>query len=144
MKPSLGTAIVAVAATVVVASIITGVILVGSPSEGRLRQFDSTRIADLQGIMRAMDSFWSRNERLTASLEELMADPRVRVRNLDPGSAEPYDYTPLDEDTYELCATFDRESAAPMRPSSADFWRHGMGRQCFELDVDTSREGANR
>ena len=67
MKPALGSAIVAVAATVVVASIITGVILVGSPSEGRLRQFDSTRIADLRRIMSAMDSFWSRNERLSAS-----------------------------------------------------------------------------
>ncbi len=143
MKPSLGKTIVAAAATVVVGSIIAGVILVGSPSQGRLRQFDSARIADLKRIMVAMDSYWSRNERLPASLEELMADPRVEVKTQDAGSAEPYDFTPLDEDTYELCATFDLESPAPARPSSADFWRHGAERECFALDVDTSDEVAD-
>ncbi len=143
MKPSLGQTIVAAAATVVVASIITGVILVGSPSEGRLQRFDSTRIEDLKGIMVAMDSFWSRNERLAVSLEELMADPRVEVAAQDPGSAEPYGYTPLDEEAYQLCAMFDLESSAPTRPSSADFWRHGAGRQCFQLDVDTSDDVAD-
>ena len=143
MKPSLGQTIVAAAAVVILASIITGVILVGTPSEGRLQRFDSTRIEDLKGIMAGMDSFWTRNERLPASLEELMADPRVEVKTQDPGSAEPYDFTPLDEDTYELCATFDLESLTGGRPSSADFWRHGAGRQCFELDVDTSDEAAD-
>jgi len=143
MKPSLGKTIVAAAVGVVLVSIITGVILVGTPSEGRLQRFDSTRIEDLKGIMAGMDSFWSRNERLPASLEELMADPRVEVKTQDPGSTEPYDFTPMDEDTYELCATFDLETLAPGRPSSADFWRHGAGRQCFELDVDTSDEAVN-
>ncbi len=144
MKLSLGQTIVAIAGAVVVASIIAGVILVGSPAEGRLQQLDSARIENLKGIMVGMDSFWSRNERLPASLEELMTDPRVEVRTRDPGSAEPYDFAPLDEDTYELCATFDLQSPEPARPSSADFWRHGVGRQCFELDVDTSDEAAGR
>ena len=144
MKPTIGQTIVAAAGTVVVASIIAGVILVGSPAEGRLQQFDSARIEDLKGIMVGMDSFWSRNERLPTSLEELMADPRVEVKTQDPGSAAPYDFNPLDEDTYELCATFDLESLAPGRPSSADFWRHRAGRQCFELDVDTSDEAVDR
>ena len=143
MKPSLGQTIVAAAAAVVMASIVTGVILVGSPSEGRLQRFDSTRIDDLKGIMVAMDSFWGRNERLAVSLEELMADPRVEVATQDPGSEEPYDYTPMDEESYELCATFDLESPVPTRPSSADFWRHGAGRQCFELDVDKSEDVAD-
>lgn len=144
MKLSPGQTIVAAAAAVVVASIIAGVILVGSPAEGRLQQLDSARIEDLKRIMAGMDSFWSRNERLPASLEELMADPRVAVRTQDPSSAEPYGFAPLDEDTFELCATFDLESPEPARPSSADFWRHGAGRQCFELDIDTSDEAADR
>ncbi len=144
MKPSPGQTIVAAAGVVSLISIITGVILVGTPSEGRLQRFDSTRIEDLKEIMAGMDSFWSRNERLPASLEELMADPRVEVKVQDPGSAEPYDFTAMDEDTYELCATFDLESLTPGRPSSADFWKHGAGRQCFELDVDTSDEVTDR
>lgn len=144
MRPSPGQTIVAAAGVVSLISIITGVILVGTPSESRLQRFDSTRIEDLKEIMAGMDSFWSRNERLPASLEELMADPRVEVKMQDPGSAEPYDFTAMDEDTYELCATFDLESLTPRRPSSADFWKHGAGRQCFELDVDTSDEVTDR
>ena len=138
MKPSLGKTMVGAAATLVVASIIAGVILVGSPAEGRLQQLDSARIEDLRGIMAAVDSVWVRNERLPASLEDLAGDPRVRVNTVDPGSAETYDYAPLDGDTYELCATFDLESLAPGRRTSADFWRHGVGRQCFQLNVGTS------
>ena len=139
MKPSLGkTRLAAAAATLVVVSIIAGVILVGSPAEGRLQRLDSTRIEDLRGIMSAMDSYWDRNERLTTSLDELAEDPRTRVNTVDPGSAQSYEYRVLGEETYELCATFDRESPPPTGRASADFWRHGVGRQCFELNVDTS------
>lgn len=144
MKPSLGKTMVVAAMTVVVVSIITGVIVVGSPAEGRLQRLDSARIEDLKGIMVAMDSFWVRNERLPASLEVLGADPRVQVKTHDPGSAELYDYALLDEDTYELCATFDRELPAPARRNSPDFWSHGVGRKCFELSVKTKTSGANR
>jgi hypothetical protein len=132
------------ATTVVVVSVIAGVILVGSPAQGRLERLDAGRIEDLKGIMLAMDLFWSRNERLPASLEELTEDPRVQVNTVDPGSAEPYEYYPLDEDAYELCASFDGESAAPGRRTPADFWSHGVGRQCFKLSVDTSGRGADR
>ncbi len=141
MKSPPGRLIVAVATAVVVASIIAGVIVVGSPARGRLERFDADRIEDLEGIMRAMDRFWSRNERLPASLEELGEDPRIRVNTVDPGSAESYEYHILDEDTYELCAIFDRESPAPPRRTPADFWSHGVGRQCFELGVGTSGRG---
>ncbi len=47
MKPTIGQTIVAAAGTVIVTSIIAGVILVGSPAEGRLQRFDSARIEDL-------------------------------------------------------------------------------------------------
>jgi len=144
LKPSLGKTIVAIATSLVVVSTIAGVILVGSPAEGRLQRLDTGRIEDLKGIMVAIDSFWVRNERLPASLEVLGADPRVRMNTVDPGSAEPYEYYPLDEDTYELCASFDGESLAPGRRTPADFWSHGVGRQCFELSVDASGRGADR
>jgi hypothetical protein len=84
LKPSLGKTIVAIATSLVVGSIIAGVILVGSPAEGRLQRLDTGRIEGLKGIMVAIDSFWARNERLPASLEVLGADPRVRVNTVDP------------------------------------------------------------
>ena len=88
--------------------------------------------------MVATDAYWDPNTRLPTSLDELAEDQRTRVNTIDPGSAESYEYRTLGEETYELCATFDRESPAPTGRSSTDFWRHEAGRQCFELNVDTS------
>ena len=79
MKPSLGKVISTVGTTVVAVSIIAGVILVGSPAEGRRDQLDSTRVEDLKGIMSATDSFWERNERLPESLEELTEEERKKI-----------------------------------------------------------------
>jgi hypothetical protein len=143
MSASRGRPILVVATGVVVVSIVAGIFAIGSPSEGRFEQLDVGRVSDLQGIMRATDDFWSRNERLPVTLAELADDPRTSVNTVDPGSARPYGYRVLDEDGYELCATFDRPSAeVPGRPRE-DFWRHGAGERCFELEVDqtTSRDG---
>ena len=138
MSASLGKPILVVATAVVFVSVIAGIIVIGSPSEGRSQQLDFGRIADIQDIMGATDLFWSRNERLPSALEELAEDPRTSVNTVDPGSAEEYPYRILGEDTYELCATFDREAKESPGRSTADFWRHGAGRQCFELEVDKS------
>ncbi len=136
MSRSLGKPILTVATAVVVVSVVAGIVVIGSPSEGRSQELDSGRIADLRSIMSATDLFWSRNDRLPTALEELSEDPRTSVNTVDPGSAQPYSYRIVDEETYELCATFDSEStASPGRPM-ADFWGHGPGLQCFELEVD--------
>lgn len=136
MTRSLGKPILVVATAVVVLSVAAGIVVIGSPSDGRLQELDSGRIADLRGIMGATDLFWSRNERLPGALEELAEDPRTSINTVDPGSTRPYSYRILDDDTYELCATFDRESSASPGRSVADFWRHGPGRQCFDVEVD--------
>ena len=139
MNGSLGRRILIAATAVVVVSVIAGIVIIGSPTEGRFQQLDSGRISDLRGIMAASDLYWSRNEGLPSSLEELAQDPRIAVNTIDPGSGEPYGYRVLDEDSYELCATFDRATASPPGRSAADFWRHEVGRQCFALEVDKSK-----
>ncbi len=135
---SLGKRILGVATSMVVIAVIAGIVVIGSPAEGRFQALDTGRIADLQGIMEASDDYWARNERLPASLEELARDARTDVNTIDPGTALPYDYRVLGEDTYQLCASFDRPSQNPPSRSAADFWRHGAGQQCFELEVDKS------
>ncbi len=136
MSGSYGKPILVVATSVVVVSVIVGIIVIGSPSEGRFQQLDSGRIADLRGVMEATDLFWSRNERLPSSLAELAEDPRTTVNTVDPGSGQPYSYRILDEERYELCTTFDRQSDELPARSTVDFWRHGPGLQCFEIEVD--------
>lgn len=139
MSGSLGKRILVAATAVVVVSVIAGIVIIGSPTERGLQQLDTGRISDLREIMAASDFFWSRNERLPSTLEELAEDPRSSVNIIDPGSAEPYGYRILDEDTYELCAIFDRASAEVPSRSVEDYWRHATGRQCFELEVDKTR-----
>jgi len=138
VKTSHGRTILAIASTVVVGSIVAGVILVGSPERGRLQRLDGRRVEDLSAIVDAMDGFWERNDRLPASLAELTEDPRVRVSTLDPGSGDQYEYRLGGEGAYELCATFDFESPAREPRAQENFWTHSAGRQCFELRVDTS------
>ena len=138
MKRTLGKTLATIAAVLVAVSIVAGLILVGPPAQGRLERLDRRRIEDLKGIMRAIDVVWDRNEWLPESLDELPKDPRVGANTVDPGSGEPYEYHRLDEEIYELCATFDGESPAPGRQAPTAFWSHGIGRQCFKLTVDTT------
>lgn len=102
MTRSLGKPILVVATAVVVLSVAAGIVVIGSPSDGRLQELDSGRIADLRGIMGATDLFWSRNERLPGALEELAEDPRTSINTVDPGSTRPYSYRILDDDTYAV------------------------------------------
>jgi hypothetical protein len=127
MSRSLGKPILVGASSVVIMSVVAGIIIIGSPVEGRFQQLDSGRVEDFRVIMHATDLFWSRNRRLPSSLDELAADP---------DSGQPYAYEQLGDERYELCATFDRASvASPVRPIE-EFWQHVDGHQCFEVDVD--------
>ena len=132
-----GKAVLSIASVVVLGSIVAGVILVGGPAEGRIERLDDERVEDLQEIMRAVDRFWSDQEQLPGTLEDLARDPREQVNTMDPASAEPYEYAVLDENTYRLCAVFDGESR-PLRRAAADFWSHSGGRHCFELSPKAS------
>ena len=142
MKASLGTVLLVAGSLVVVGAIVAGVIMVGSPTEGRLERLDAQRVQDLQGIMQATDSVWARSQELPGSLEELADDPRLRVQIADPGSGEEYGYTIVGEGAYELCATFDRESPTRAPRPSSEFWRHGVGRKCFALRVGEGGGGS--
>jgi hypothetical protein len=139
MKLSLGTGILVVATAVVVVSVVAGIVVVGSPAEGRLEQLDSGRMEDLRGIMSAIDFTFAMDSVLPPSLDDLAENPRMKVNTLDPGTLRPYEYRVLDDDSYELCATFDREGSEPEGRAATAFWAHPAGRHCFELDARVRR-----
>jgi len=137
VKSPSGAVLLAVATAVVVASIIAAVVMVGGPETGRLERLDERRVDDLRAVVKAVDRFWTDQERLPASLQELGEDPRARIDYLDPDSGEPYEYRVLEGRSYELCAVFEQESPSPRR-GLVDFWSHGVGRRCFELTARSS------
>ena len=134
MASSLGRNILVVATSIALVAVIAGVIVLDTPAEARQGQLDRERVSHLQGIMRGTDGFLTRYERLPASMMELAQDPRIRITPTDPGSGQPYEYTILGDERYELCATFDRQSVVPPDSPGADFWTHPAGRYCFELE----------
>ena len=73
---------------------------------------------------------------MPASLDELTAEPGVRITTRDPVSAEAYGYQPLDSIHYEVCAGFEGESGPIARNRERDLWAHGSGRQCFQLEAN--------
>lgn len=129
---------------VVVAAIITGFYLIGSPGKERQRRLDTTRTQHLESLSYSIDYYYrSAGQKLPSQLSELTLSSSYRLQPQqlkDPGTGEPYGYRVIDQDTYELCATFvqtsaDRNINQPPPTAEPNFWNHGAGRQCFSLDV---------
>jgi len=116
----------------VVAAAAAGIYLLRSPSEERTLRLDERRVADLVALSAAVDVYWTRHQRLPASLDELRSEPVGRLNLNDPASSSTYEYRRLADRSYEVCATFERDSSARERPAFGDgVWAHRLGRQCF-------------
>jgi hypothetical protein len=119
---------------VVGTAVTTGIVIIGSPSEERTRRLDTRRVEDLQRISAAVEVYYQRHQRVPATLEELAKEPGLSAIARDPVTGLTYGYRTFNANSYELCGTFDRETA-DMR--AANFWSHGTGTQCFTLDIKT-------
>jgi hypothetical protein len=127
-----GKRLLAIVLTVVVAAaVVTGIVIIGSPGEERTRRLDTRRVQDLQQISQAVQVYRARHQRTPSSLDELSREPGLAMVPRDPVTGQPYRYVSVDADSYELCATFDRDSDV----RTATFWSHGAGTQCFSLNV---------
>lgn len=128
-------------AVVVVATVITGILLLDSPAQERLRRLDERRVSDLREISYAVDVYWTREGSLPSSLKDLSDEERVVRELADPETGDPYEYRVLGEKAYALCAVFALDTGTDERDAPyLDFWSHGPGRQCFQLEAqDVSR-----
>ena len=124
---------------VVLAAIVWGVAIVGSPATARLKRFDYQRLRDLQTIFREVQSLChdpdikdELKRPLPQTLDELAVLARTEKINLtDPETGERYEFAVKDETTYVLCATFSAE-----RNSDMDvFWNHPADRHCFTVNA---------
>lgn len=137
---------VGVVIAAVAAAAIGGLIVSGTPSQERARQFDNRRINDLQQLSQAIDQFWTRNARLPETLADMQNRREYYVPSVeDPRTKESYEYRVTAGKTYELCAGFesDASSESPQdmyaRPyyakEGANFWSHGKGRVCYTIEA---------
>jgi len=148
-EPKLAKTVAWAVSLVVLASVVAGFFLMGSPKTQRLLRFDQNRINDLQSIQWQIVNYWQQKELLPARLDDLEDSiSGFRVPN-DPDTGEAYTYSITGSLAFELCATFSIEnrgadnSNAPRAVKIAEpfglrgsNWQHGEGEECFERTID--------
>jgi len=136
----------AVASSIIVLVAVVGAFfIVGSPQSARLLQFDEQKISDLQQIQSQIIYYWQRKQVLPNSLEDLN-DPLSSyiITTIDPQTNQRYEYRVYEDiatPTFELCATFNKESKDSETYRKADIdinsdWYHFSGRVCFTRTID--------
>lgn len=149
----------AITAIVVLASLIAGFFIVGSPQTQRSRRFDEERIQHLQTLQSQIVNYWILKGKLPESLGALADNISGFSAPTDPESGQAYDYRVSGKLSFELCAIFKTDStqsdvwhpssreapvftvAYPAKPyagpSANDNWTHSAGRMCFSRTIDS-------
>lgn len=133
-----------VVVALVVAAVIFGFYVAGSPFAERARRFDERRISDLQIIQSEIINFWQRKEKLPQSLGELKDDIRGFTPPVDPETGKFYEYRTTGDLSFELCAVFNASNKnqtpagvpKPEGPYGGESWLHEAGRVCFSRTID--------
>ncbi|HLC44551.1 MAG: hypothetical protein A2722_01720 [Candidatus Doudnabacteria bacterium RIFCSPHIGHO2_01_FULL_50_11] len=132
----------------VIVSIATGFLLVGSPAKQRQVRLDEQRTSDLQVVQNEIVNYWINKDRLPASLDELINDISGFVPPVDPDTLQPYEYRAITALSFEVCANFQTSSqdggTNATKPVPIDYggplyqanWSHDAGRACFRRTID--------
>ena len=132
MKPP--ASLFAVLSTIaMIAAVAIGLIVIGSPSEFRMRRFDERRANDLASISSAVRTYRLTHERLPQKLDDVEAAITYSLK--DP-VGRTYEYAIKDDFSYELCAEFDTTTdTLPATRFGSAFEKHQSGRQCFTQEA---------
>ncbi len=143
----------------VVASILAGFLIIGSPIDQRLYRFDEQKVMDLGGIQsQLVYGYWQQKGELPEDLSALQDPINGYIVPMDAQTGVPYVYEKTGEMSFKLCATFNKETRANdpyARPTVAvpskmvpgevgiDLqalpWTHGVGETCFDRTIDPER-----
>jgi uncharacterized protein YhhL (DUF1145 family) len=146
---------------IVLAAVVGGFIIVGSPTKQRDIRFDNQRVNDLSNIQWQIINYWQTKEALPASLGDLNNGISYFNVPKDPDTDKEYGYVVKDANSlkFSLCADFSRETqdtkgrgatgggyygssyatidlARPYGGDGNDNWKHNKGYQCFDRTID--------
>ncbi|MFZ2484600.1 MAG: DUF5671 domain-containing protein [Minisyncoccia bacterium] len=134
-----------VAAVLVVGSIVAGFSVLGTPATQRAYRYDSQKVSDLQTIQWQLINYYQQKGALPTMLEQLEDPISGSSVPLDP-QGQSYEYKKNNNLSFELCATFNKESqnttSSVTRPVTLDGkmldenWQHDAGNQCFSRTID--------
>lgn len=137
-------------AVVVLAAIISGFFIIGSPQMERERLFDQRRVNDLEMIENQLTIFWEDANSFPESLDDIEERLYQEDSLMDPQTNQPYEYERLSQDSYRLCATFttigDAEGRSYLKSPyplylnrDGQFDQHKAGYECFQRIADAQR-----
>ncbi len=142
------------ASFIMLAAIVAGFFLVGSPKEERARKFDDQRVQNLQFIQSEIVNWFVQKGTLPKTMDLLNDSIRGVVVPKDPETGAAYTYEIIDKENFKLCAIFNQpsldqistakippERAVPAYPSGNLYygnenWAHGQGETCFDRRID--------
>lgn len=137
---------------VVLATLIAGFFIAGSPQHQRNVRFDQQRTTDLNTIQYQILDYWQRKKTLPAQLSDLEDSITGFQVPKDPATGTAYTYEIKGNLSFTLCADFaaeqeggkgDSRNIAPMYPMNEfganDNWSHKAGRTCFDRTIDPER-----
>jgi Domain of unknown function (DUF5671) len=131
---------------VVLAAIVWGAVLIGTPQTQRALRFDDLRIQHFKSIAQELSSYVYEGKAYDtaakptraapATLQELASNAAYQKLDLqDPLTKVPYMYSVSSPTKVSLCGTF-----ALVRDQQYDIlWNHPAGEHCFELDLLRTR-----
>lgn len=134
-----------VALVIILASIIWGFAVLGSPMTQRLYKYDEQKVNDLMNISSAVQNYYSTYQILPSSLSTIPPDYYISL--VDPQTQKPYKYELVQNLRYKLCAEFNKSSPNLDNPNSgsrpvlykgASLWDHPAGEYCFEEGVNSN------
>ena len=140
---------------VILAAIVFGFTVFGSPATQRALRFDGERVGDLQQIQSYLIADWQAKSTVPEALADLTDPTRGVEVPLDPKTQASYGYERLSPVSFKLCANFERESRGAVSeyyyPTkvmydsvngtpfvNGESWEHGVGTTCFERTIDPS------
>ncbi len=142
-RESLSKAVGAALGVGVIAVIIGGFFIMGSPSAQREIRLDQQQVSDLQTIQYQIVSYWQQNQQLPATLSALENDVMGYGMPVAPEDRPAYSYTRDSELSFTICATFGQDSGVYSASHAQSYgivgsptWEYSAGEHCFERTID--------
>ncbi len=128
---------------VVLASIVGGMTLMGSPTKQRALSIDNQQVMALQQIQSEVVNYWQNTRKLPATLGDIENDLGSMGLPQSPEGRPSYEYSVKGGLSFELCATFEEASVSDAYGSmqsgmftEGEKWDHEAGRACFTRTIN--------
>jgi hypothetical protein len=133
-----------VALVFVVASIVWGFVVIGSPRTQQLFKYDIQKISDLQNLDSQIQSYYYSKNMLPATMTDITG-MAYYLNAKDSQTGVDYVYEKVSEVDYKLCAVFNKDSQDDVNNKTMYIggynanWTHPKGQYCFKRMVDQQK-----